>query len=453
MNLLMIVADQHRADALGAFGRFDIKTPNLDRLAQNGTYFKNAFTPLPVCTPARQSMLTGLNPDSYGCFWNPGFFQASDPPKNEYWPEKLRQKGMKNVFFGKWGASQVGSPLDWGYDEYVSFAEHNLLIYNKYPNRAVFDWFGGTSSVPLEDSKTHWLAAKASDKIKELKGTSWHIRIDYTDPHLPCEVSEPFASMYDPATTELWDGCGDTFENKPYIQKQQTVSWGLENKTEDEWKTVIARYRGMVSQIDDSVGIVLSALEESGQMDDTVIIYMSDHGDTSGSHGMMDKHYILYDDVVRVPFIICGKGISASVRDELVSIGFDLAPTIDELFDVESPKAVGRSLVPFLNNESPEDWRKVINASSNGQQFGFFNQRMLRGERYKYIWNLTDIDEFYDTLTDPGEKKNLIYEPEYADIIADYRVQLLALLKEQGDPFMNGGWLDGQLAFGRKNLR
>ncbi|MBR4942207.1 MAG: sulfatase-like hydrolase/transferase [Clostridia bacterium] len=453
MNLLMFVADQHRADAVGAFGRFDIKTPNLDRLAARGTYFRNAFTPLPVCTPARQSILTGLNPDSYGCFWNPGFFHASNPPKNDYWPQKLRESGHRNVFIGKWGASRGDGPTDWGYDEYISFGEYNEMVYRNYPDRATFDWFGGTSSLPLCDSKTHWLAAKASDKIRELKGGQWHIRIDYTDPHLPCEVCEPFASMYDPAETELWDGCGDKFENKPYIQKQQTISWGLEDQTEDDWKKLIARYRGMVSQIDDSVGIVLKTLEETNQLEDTVIVYMSDHGDTSGSHGMMDKHYILYDDVVRVPFIVCGKGIAHSVREELVSIGFDFAPTIDELFGVKSPAAVGKSLAPMLRGETPEEWRQVINSTSNGQQFGFYNQRMLRGHRYKYIWNLTDIDEFYDTETDPGEKVNLIDRAEYADIIADYRKQLLALLKEQGDPFMNGGWLEGQLAQGRQHLR
>ncbi len=451
MNLLMIVADQHRADALGAFGRFNIKTPNLDRLAAWGTYFKNAFTPLPVCTPARQSMLTGLNPDSYGCYWNPGFFHASDPPKDEYWPEKLRQKGVKNIFLGKWGATSDGDPRNWGYDKYISFAEYNSEVLNCYPDRKEFDWFGGTSSLPLEDSKTHWLAKKAAAEIRQARGTSWHIRIDYTDPHLPCEVCEPFASMYNPDDIELWDGCGDSFENKPYIQKQQTISWGLENKTQSDWRTVIARYYGMVSQIDDSVGIVLSALEECGQLEDTVIMYLSDHGDTCGSHGMMDKHYILYDDVVRVPFIVCGKGIANSEIQELVSIGFDLAPTVDELFNVKSPDAVGRSLVPMLKGEKPEGWRQFINASSNGQQFGFFNQRMLRGERYKYIWNLTDIDEFYDLVTDPGEKVNLIYEKEYSDIISDYRIKLLNLLKEQGDPFMNGGWLEGQLSNGRKH--
>ncbi|MBQ5972868.1 MAG: sulfatase-like hydrolase/transferase [Oscillospiraceae bacterium] len=446
----MIVADQHRADALGCRGRFDVRTPNLDRLAARGTYFENAFTPLPVCTPARQSMLTGLNPDSYGAFWNPGFFAAADPPKNDYWPEMLRRAGMKTVFLGKWGASAKTGPTDWGYETYIPYGDWARMVREKYPDLKGHGWFGGTSGLPLADSKTHWLAARAAEQIEALAGRPWHIRVDYTDPHLPCEPSEPFASMYDPAETELWDGCADTLEGKPYIQKQQVVSWWLENMTADDWREPVARYRGMVSQIDDSVGIILDALERTGQTEDTVVMYLSDHGDTCGSHGMLDKHYILYDDVVRVPFLAAGPGIAAGRRKELVSIGFDLAPTLDELFGIRSPKAVGRSMAPLLRGERVPDWRTGINASSNGQQFGFFNQRMLRDSRYKYIWNMTDVDEFYDTLEDPGETRNLIRAPEHAERIAAMRRELLALLREQGDLFLKGGWLDRQLEEGRK---
>ena len=107
-------------------------------------------------------------------------------------------------------------------------------------------------------------------------------------------------------------------------------------------------------------------------------------------------------------------------------------------------------MAPLLRGEQVPDWRTGINASSNGQQFGFFNQRMLRDSRYKYIWNMTDVDEFYDTLEDPGETRNLIRAPEHAERIAAMRRELLALLREQGDLFLKGGWLDRQLEEGRK---
>ncbi|MBQ4046904.1 MAG: sulfatase-like hydrolase/transferase [Clostridia bacterium] len=447
-NFLMIVADQHRADMIGAAGKFPVETPNLDALCARGTRFENAFTPLPVCAPARQSMLCGLNPDSYGAYWNFGFFAAASLSPNDYWPSQLQKSGYRTAFFGKWAASQHHGATEFGYDSYTGFAEHSALIAEKFPEHKGHGWFGGKSDLPLEFSKTHWLAGKAAEQIRSYADADepWHIRVDYTDPHLPCEVSEPFYSRYAEADLPEWGGFSDSLIGKPYIQKQQQLNWGLDGMTWEDWLPCVRNYYGMVSQIDDSIGLMLKALEESGQLDNTVIFYLADHGDTCGSRGMIDKHYILYDDVVKVPLIVCGPAIAqGAVADELVSIGLDLPPTVDALFGVTSPEAQGQSMMPLMRGEHPEDWRKEIVASSNGQQFGFFNQRMLRDHSYKYVWNLTDIDEFYDLTVDPDEKENRIHLPEYADRISAMRKRLAELLKEQGDPFAKSSWLNRQL--------
>lgn len=449
----MIVADQHRADMIGAAGKLPVKTPNLDALCARGARFENAFTPLPVCAPARQSMLCGKNPDSYGAFWNFGFFDAASLEPDGYWPEQLRQSGYQTAFFGKWGASQRHGATEFGYERYTGFDAHHKLIKERFPDVKGHGWFGGKSELPLEFSKTHWLAAQAAETIREYAASDrpWHIRIDYTDPHLPCEVSEPFYSMYEGAELPPWGGAGDSLDGKPYIQKQQLLNWGLDGMTWRDWLPCVRRYYGMVSQIDDSVGMLLRALDESGAADDTVIVYTSDHGDTCGSRGMIDKHYILYDDVVKVPLIAAGPGVCrGTVVDSFVSVGLDFPPTVDELFGVRSPEAQGRSLAPLLRGERPADWRTEITASSNGQQFGFFNQRMLRDSSYKYIWNMTDIDEFYNLVDDPDEKHNLIYEPEQRERVKAMRLRLHALLKEQGDLFVKGGWLDRQLLENQK---
>lgn len=453
-NLLMLVADQHRADALGCAGKYNIKTPNLDALAADGVRFSNAFTPLPVCAPARQSMLCGLNPDSYGAFWNFGFFDAASLSPSGYWPEKLHDAGYRTAFLGKWSASEKHGAAEFGYDEYIGTGEYGKLRREKYPNAKRGDWFGWKSDIPLDDSETHWLAARAGEKIAEFaaSGEPWHIRVDYSVPHLPNEVSEPFASMYDKEEIVPWPGVGDTFEGKPYIQKQQTMSWGLDEMSWEDWVPVVRRYYGMVSQLDDSIGRIIAALKAAGQYENTVIIYTSDHGDTCGDHGMIDKHYILFDDVVKIPYIVvCPEMRRGAVEPAFISGGLDLPPTMDELFGISSPKAQGRSIVPLLRGETPQDWRKEINASSNGQQFGMFNQRMLRGERYKYIWNMTDIDEFYDLEEDPGEKHNLIYADEHRQRISEMRRRLYTLLKEQKDLFIQSGWLDRQLLNDKKH--
>lgn len=449
-NLLLIVADQFRADALGCAGKYGISTPNIDALAAGGMRFSQAYTPLPVCAPARQAMLCGKNPDSCGAFWNYGFFAAHSLEPGRYWTDKLRDAGYSTAFIGKWNVSEKHAPTEFGYDKYISMSEYSDMRRSKYPNARSFDWFGGESDIPLADSKTHWLAAKTAECIKQCaeNGKPWHIQVDYTDPHLPNEPSAPFAGMYDPDGIVPWDGVGDTLEGKPYIQKQQLMSWGIDKMTWDDWKPAVARYYGMVSQIDDSVGIILRALRLSGQADDTVVMFTSDHGDMCGSRGMLDKHYVLYDDVVRIPFIVSGG--KSGVCDDFVSL-LDLSPTFEELFGLEAGEYDGMSLVPLLNGEAPDRRRVEITASSNGQQFGFYNQRMLRDKKFKYIWNLTDIDELYDLGEDPAEKTNLAYDVRYAEVVADMRRRLHAELKRQGDPFVKSGWVDRQLLEGKKH--
>ncbi len=453
LNFLMIVADQLRPDALSCMGKGRATTPNIDKIAANGICFENAFTPLPVCAPARQAMLSGINPDSSGAFWNYSFFKAASLVPNGYWPEKLSQSGYRCSFLGKWGVSNEYGPDALGYSEVVDLAKYADMIQNKYPRREEFGWFGGTSKLPAADSESHWLASLVAREIKANSSadTPWHIRVDFTDPHLPCNVSEPFASMYNPAEVVLWEGFGDTLKGKPYIQKQQLLNWGLERMTEDDWRVIIARYLGMVSQLDAAVGIILDSLVDEKQLNNTIIVFTSDHGDMCGSRGMLDKHYVLYDDVVKVPLIISGPGILKGIkRKELVSSALDLPATIGELFKLTIPATHGHSLVPLLQNNSDYLPRKYINASSNGQQFGFYNQRMLRSERYKYIWNMTDIDEFYDLRNDPGEKLNLIYDKKYFNIISEMRKELLNILKIQGDLFLKDNWLYSQLSENRK---
>lgn len=451
-NFLMLVADQHRADCLGCAGQFPVKTPHLDRLAERGVRFENAFTPLPVCAPARQAMLCGENPDSYGAFWNFGFFAAASLSPKGYWPEALANSGYQTAFFGKWSASEDFGPTDFGYQTFVSMQDYEAFCREKYPNRKRPNWFGDTSELPLEHSKTHFLAGNAARFIEEFAKSDapWHIRVDYTDPHLPCEPSEPFASMYNPADIPPWPGVGDTFEGKPYIQKQQLYSWGIEDMTWADWQPAVARYYAMVSQIDDSIGLMLAALERTGQLENTVILYTADHGDMCGSHGMLDKHYVLFDDVVRVPMIWAGPNIvPGRLENKFVSCGLDLPATINDLLGISAPQGQGASMAPLLAGQDVP-WRTEITASSNGQQFGFFNQRMIRDQRYKYIWNLTDVDEFYDLLHDPGEKQNLIYAPEHKERVASMRRKLLATLREQKDLLVRSGWLDRQLAENKK---
>ena len=255
-------------------------------------------------------------------------------------------------------------------------------------------WFGESSPVRLEDSKTHWIAAQACSLMDRYasSGSPWLIRTDFTDPHLPCRPSVPFAGMYDPDALEPWDSFGDKLENKPYIQRQQVRNWGLESLGWQDWKSCVAFYYGMVSQVDDAAGIMLKKLDDLGLAGDTIVIYTSDHGDLCGGHGMLDKHYVLYDDVTRVPLVIrqpdaAGAGSRAG---EFVSNCLDLGATIRDLCDLEGVEAGhGRSLAPLLQGDRQPD-RDFAVSSSSGQQFGLYTQRSIRTADWLYVWNMTE---------------------------------------------------------------
>ncbi|MGG4035089.1 sulfatase-like hydrolase/transferase [Paenibacillus cisolokensis] len=458
-NVLVIMSDQHRYDCTGASGRYPVRTPNIDRLAEEGVWFANAYTPIPVCGPARQSFVCGRRPESFGALWNAGLGLpvGSLAPDAYSWARDLQQAGYATAYIGKWDVHPDADPTAFGYGRYVD-AEREYAAYRRlrHPDiRLEGGWRGETDPVPLADSRTHWLADRARRMLRELSEADgpWHLRVNFAEPHLPCRPSEPFASQYNPADVPPWGSFGDTLSGKPYIQRQQLVNWGVQHAGWDEWAPVVARYYGIVSQMDDAVGLLLDALKEQGEEDNTVVVYTSDHGDMCGGHGMMDKHYVLYDDVVRVPLAIRWPGVAkpGTVCGAFVYNHLDLPPTLLDLLGLPLPPHLhGRSMRPLLEGEVPDDWRSFAVSTSNGQQFGLFAQRMIRTADWKYIWNPTDTDELYDLQNDPHERENRIAGPGCGKILSALRRELLGELRRTGDGLVAGHWLEGQLLRGEK---
>jgi len=275
------------------------------------------------------------------------------------------------------------------------------------------------------------------------------LRWDPTEPHLPNVVPESYASMYPPSDIEPWPSFGDTLDGKPYIQAQQLRTWKLDGWTWEDWAPVVGRYLGDVSLIDAQVGRVMDALHRTGLADDTLFIYTSDHGDMCGSHGMVDKHFIMYDDVVRVPLIARWPAVIRPGRicDAFVSHSIDLASTFCEVAGVPVPDTFrGKSLMPLF--EGAEDLgREDIFATYHGNQFGLFSQRMVRDRRWKYVWNVTAEDELYDLESDPAELRNLAAAPEYSAILGELRERTVAWMEATNDPLLNQ-WTRPQLLEG-----
>lgn len=458
-NLLFLMADQHRYDCVGKAGLYPISTPNMDRLAQDGAFFRNAFTPMPICAPARQCLASGRMADSFGGFWN--YDMGGLPCKSlvcdgTSWMNRLSKNGYQTAFLGHWHTSEQYSASDFGYTCVIDNQQWERYIAEKYPNHQYHGgWMGEESDLDLEDSLTHYMANQACKLLRRYaeNGRPFHLRLDFSDPHLPCRPSKPFSQMYPPEKIPPWQSFGDTFEGKPYIQKQMVLNWENEERTQwSDWSTCASHYYGMISQLDDAIGRILDLLEETGLAENTIVIYTSDHGDTSGGHGMMDKHYILYDDVTHIPLIIRWPGVvkPQTVVEEFVSNHLDLVPTIEDACGLKrGPNHHGLTLLPLLEGKEQPERDAFAVSSSNGQQFGFFCNRSIRTREYRYIWNLTDVDELYFLPDDPGEKKNLAADPSYAPVLKELRQALYQKLIAYEDPFAKG-WVGKQLTQGRK---
>jgi arylsulfatase A-like enzyme len=266
------------------------------------------------------------------------------------------------------------------------------------------------------------------------------VQWDPEEPHLPNVLPEPYCSMYPPQQIRPWPSFPDPLIGKPYIQAQQRRTWGIEGWTWEQWAPIVSRYLAQVSLLDAQVGRILYALDELGLEERTMVVYTTDHGGLCGGHGMIDKHYVMYEDVTHVPLIVRWPGHALPGRrcEAWVSHSIDLATTFCQAGRVPVPDTFrGHSLLPLLEGEE-ENGRQDIWSTYHGNQFGLYSQRMVRDERWKYIWNATAEDELYDLALDPGEVRNLATDPAYRGRLARLRHRMVEWMEATRDPLLNG---------------
>lgn len=450
-NILFIHSDQHRYDCLGLTGHPQLKTPTLDRLAADGITFTNAFTPTPLCVPARNCLLHGQWSSQHLCIANYDT-EAPRPPSKTlpHFPEQLKKNGYTLGYTGKWHVSETRNALDYGFDDFID--EEKYPAWRKEtglpPVPQTNKWFGELDPhITPEQSRLAW-GADHTIRLMEKAAASdqpFFIRWDPSEPHLPNIVPEPYFSMYPPETIEPWPSYPDPLDGKPYIQAQQLRTWKLGDWDWNKWAKLVSRYLGEISLLDNQIGRVLAKLDELNLSDNTLVIYTTDHGDMCGGHGMIDKHFIMYDDVVHVPLLMRwpNRIRPGSVCADFVSSEVDLGPTFCAATGSETPETFsGQNLLDLIDGKTAG--RKDILSAYHGNQFGLYSQRMVRNNEWKYVWNATAEDELYDLVNDPAELCNRATDPDCLPQLSGLRRRLLEWMEETGDMLLND-WNRAQL--------
>jgi N-acetylglucosamine-6-sulfatase len=439
-NIIFILIDDLRWDDLGIAGHPFVKTPNIDRIGNEGALFRNAFITAPLCSPSRASFLTGQYPHTHGITDNIDRSAASH--KLITFPLLLRQSGYTTAFIGKWHMGNDDSQRP-GFDRWVSFKGQGSYLdpeinedgKNVKPGGYITDLLSGYA---LEFIKRRhvkpylvYLAHKAIHP-EVMQHDDGSVNLAEAEQFIPAErhrslfIGEEIprrASAMQPPT------------GKPALERKigDLPPLGANTATRDE--AVLGRLRSLVA-VEEGVGEILKALKETDQLDNTVIVFTSDNGYFYGEHGLSVERRLAYEESIRMPLLIrYPKAIKAgTVRDEF-ALNIDLAPTLLELAGVSAPTRMeGRSLVPLLKGANTE-WRKsfLIEYYSDRvfpriRQMGY---KAVRNERWKYIHNfeLEGMDELYDLKADAYEMKNIIHEPGAAKILEAMMREMERLLK------------------------
>lgn len=434
-NVVFILTDDHRFDAMSFMGHQFAKTPQMDAMAKNGVHLKNALVTTSLCSPSRASILTGLYTFRHRVIDN----NRPIPDGTVYFPQYLQKAGYSTAFIGKWhmgGDSDEPRP---GFDHWISFRgqgqylpptpDYTLNVDGKRVKQK------GYITDELTDYAIEWMKQqKPKEKPFFLYLSHKAVHADFTPAarHEGQLANLPFKR---PATEAKQDAAS----NRPRWLEDQRNSWhGVDFPYHSalDIEKYYKRYCETLSAVDESIGRIMDQLKQMGVYEDTLVIYMGDNGFMFGEHGLIDKR-VAYETSIRVPMLMQCPALfkGGTVLDQVVA-NIDIAPTILEAAGVVRPPHMdGRSFISLAQGKSVS-WRDYFlyvyywekNYPQSPTVFA------LRGDRYKYItyYGLWDADELYDLQSDPDESKNLLYDPKFKSTAADMEKRLYAMMDELG---------------------
>jgi len=460
-NILIFMTDHQRGDT--SLREHPAITPHLDALAAAGLTFTDLSCPSPHCCPARATFHTGLYPSRHGVWNNVCNDQAlRRGPYDDVrlWSEDLAESGYEMAFTGKWHVSSRKRPADHGWRERSISGtkprehgcdwEHYQRVSERgptgergegqilRPGYGTYTLYGQRDADPAgHDERT---VAEGVEELARLSGGAepWCLFVGLIGPHDPYFVPPEYLDLYRLDDVPAPAAFEDAFADKPRVYRR-IRDHGFGQLSPREVREGVRHFWAYCSYLDALFGRVLDALDATGQADDTLVLYASDHGDYCGEHGLFAKGIPCFRGAYHVPGIVrWPAGLARPGRrvEELTSLA-DFGPTFLELAGVEPKRTfTGRSLVPFLTGRTPDDWRDEIHTQCNGVEL-YYTQRSVRTKTHKYVFNGFDEDELYDLACDPDEMVNVSADPAYQAIQRDLVRRMWRFARRENDSAIN----------------
>ena len=455
-NILIIYADQMRYDAMGCTGNPVIRTANIDRLSNEGVHFEEAYTSYPICCPFRASMLTGKYAQGHGMIQNHFPLRGGQG----FLAEFLRDAGYQTGYIGKWhlegGPKQGFVPSDrrFGVDHFVGFNRGHDYLSSIYYDDAGQAYHSTRYEPDYQTDQFIDFMDNAARNDAPFFGY-----LSYGPPHFPMDMPDHWRRIYRPEEVPLPPGVPDA-ELQTRVQDHRTnILCGGdprsghkshcshetkpvgEVETEAEIREFIAEYYGMIHNIDFNVGRILNHLDALGITEDTMVVFLSDHGDMLGQHGSFcGLKNQAFRASMHVPLIVRYPARFKPRRTQaMIDVGVDMMATILDLLDIDMPQGRdSKSYLPVLNGTATEHRRQLRyqvfrQTGGNPSEYTPYAERGIRSKDWLYVRRKDHRAYLYDQRVDPNEQVNLVEDPAYAQMMDQFDRDLAAHMEKTGD--------------------